>query len=125
MVWSDQLKQLWGNLLALGPRRLAALGLVGFTVFVAVGLGSYFLSRPDYETLYAGLESQDVSRIGMQKDFAKSLIDTLQTGVGQLVDADMNEESTRLQALQVKQQLGIQALSIANASSQSILRLFQ
>jgi flagellar M-ring protein FliF len=64
MVWSDQLKQLWGNLLALGPRRLAALGLVGFTVFVAVGLSSYFLSRPDYETLYAGLESQDVSRIG-------------------------------------------------------------
>ena len=42
MVWSDQLKQLWGNLLALGPRRLAALGLVGFTVFLAVGLGSYF-----------------------------------------------------------------------------------
>jgi flagellar M-ring protein FliF len=64
MVWSDQLKQLWGNLLALGPRRLGALGLVGLTVFMAVGLGSYFLSRPDYETLYAGLESQDVARIG-------------------------------------------------------------
>ena len=43
----------------------------------------------------------------------------------QLVDADMNQESTRLQALQVQQQLGIQALSIANSSSQSILRLFQ
>ena len=42
-----------------------------------------------------------------------------------LVDADMNEESTKLQALQVQQQLGIQALSIANSSSQSILRLFQ
>ncbi|HWK32228.1 MAG TPA: flagellin, partial [Hyphomicrobium sp.] len=61
----------------------------------------------------------------LQKDFAKNLMDTLDTGIGQLVDADMNEESTRLQALQVKQQLGIQALSIANASSQSILRLFQ
>ena len=54
MVWGDQLKQLWGNLLALGPRRLAVLGLVGLTVFVAVGLGSYYLSRPEYEILYAG-----------------------------------------------------------------------
>jgi len=64
MVWSDQLKQLWANLMALGPRRLAVLGLVGFTVFLAVGLGSYYLSRPEYETLYAGLESQDAARIG-------------------------------------------------------------
>jgi len=46
-------------------------------------------------------------------------------GVGALVDADMNEESTRLQALQVQQQLGIQALSIANQNSQSILSLFR
>ena len=65
------------------------------------------------------------SRIGLQKDFAKNLMDTLETGIGQLVDTDMNEESTRLQALQVKQQLGIQALSIANSSSQSILSLFR
>jgi len=43
----------------------------------------------------------------------------------QLVDADMNAESTRLQALQVRQQLGVQALSIANQSAQMILRLFQ
>lgn len=64
MDWSDQLKQLWGNLLGLGPRRLAVLGLVGLTVFVAVGFGSYYLSRPDYETLYAGLDAQDVARIG-------------------------------------------------------------
>ena len=46
-------------------------------------------------------------------------------GAGTLVDADMNEESTKLQALQVKQQLGIQALSIANSGSQSILSLFR
>jgi flagellin len=65
------------------------------------------------------------SRVNLQKDFAKSLIDTLETGISQLIDADMNEESTKLQALQVKQQLGVQALSIANASSQSILQLFQ
>jgi flagellin len=65
------------------------------------------------------------SRIDLQQDFAKSLMDALDRGIGTLVDADMNEESTRLQALQVQQQLGTQALSIANSSSQSILRLFQ
>lgn len=65
------------------------------------------------------------TRIDIQKDFAKSLMDAISTGVGQLVDADMNEESTRLQALQVRQQLGIQALGMANQSAQLILRLFQ
>ena len=65
------------------------------------------------------------SRIGLQQDFVKGLMDAVSRGVGQLVDADMNEESTKLQALQVQQQLGIQALSIANSSSQNILRLFQ
>jgi flagellin len=65
------------------------------------------------------------ARIGIQQDFVKSLMDALDRGVGALVDADMNEESTKLQALQVQQQLGIQALSIANSSSQNILRLFQ
>jgi len=64
------------------------------------------------------------SRIELQKDFVASLMDAIERGVGQLVDADMNEESTRLQALQVQAQLGIQALSIANQSSQNILSLF-
>src|SRR5262245_21573959 len=65
------------------------------------------------------------ARIGIQQDFVKGLMDAISRGVGQLVDADMNEESTKLQALQVKQQLGVQALSIANQSSQSILSLFR
>lgn len=65
------------------------------------------------------------SRIGLQQDFVKNLMDAIDRGVGQLVDADMNEESTRLTALQTKQQLGIQALSIANSSSQNILSLFR
>ena len=65
------------------------------------------------------------TRVDVQKDFAKSLMDAIDTGVGQLVDADMNEESTRLQALQVRQQLGVQALGIANQSAQMIMRLFQ
>ncbi|WP_072395277.1 flagellin [Hyphomicrobium sp. CS1GBMeth3] len=65
------------------------------------------------------------TRIDIQKDFADSMKSAIDKGVGQLVDADMNEESTRLQALQVKQQLGIQALSIANQGAQSILSLFR
>jgi flagellin len=65
------------------------------------------------------------ARIGIQQDFVKGLMDAISRGVGQLVDADMNEESTRLQALQVKQQLGVQALGIANSSSQTILSLFR
>ncbi|HML43422.1 MAG: flagellin [Hyphomicrobium zavarzinii] len=65
------------------------------------------------------------SRINLQKDFVSKLIQSIDTGIGQLVDAEMNEESTRLQALQVRQQLGVQALGIANQSAQQILQLFQ
>ncbi|RUW25051.1 flagellin, partial [Mesorhizobium sp. M4B.F.Ca.ET.013.02.1.1] len=65
------------------------------------------------------------SRIDTQKSFLSNLSDSIDKGVGSLVDADMNKESTRLQALQVQQQLGIQALSIANGNSQSILSLFR
>ena len=65
------------------------------------------------------------SRVDMQKDFVSKLSDSIDRGVGQLVDADMDRESTRLQALQVQQQLGIQALSIANSSAQNILSLFK
>jgi flagellin len=65
------------------------------------------------------------SRVDSTAEFTKSLIDAVSRGIGQLVDADMNAESTRLQALQVQQQLGIQALSIANANSQNILSLFR
>ena len=65
------------------------------------------------------------ARIDMQKDFVSKLSDSIDRGVGTLVDADMNKESTRLQALQVQQQLGIQALSIANSNTQSIMSLFR
>jgi len=65
------------------------------------------------------------ARIGIQQDFVKGLMDAINRGVGQLVDADMNEESTKLAALQVKQQLGVQALGIANSSTQTILSLFR
>ncbi len=65
------------------------------------------------------------NRVQNNTEFVKSLMDSVTRGIGQLVDADMNAESTRLQALQVQQQLGVQALSIANQNSQSILSLFR
>ncbi|MDV2968022.1 flagellin [Nitratireductor aquimarinus] len=65
------------------------------------------------------------SRVDLQTNFVSKLSDAIERGVGQLVDADMNEESARLSALQVQQQLGIQALSIANSNSQNILSLFR
>ncbi|WP_085024965.1 flagellin [Ensifer aridi] len=65
------------------------------------------------------------TRIDLQEDFVAKLSDAIESGVGRLVDADMNEESTRLKALQTQQQLAIQALSIANSDSQSILSLFR
>jgi flagellin len=64
------------------------------------------------------------ARIDLQKDFVSNLSDAITKGVGSLVDADMNQESTRLQALQVQQQLGVQSLAIANQNSQMILKLF-
>jgi len=65
------------------------------------------------------------SRIDLQTTFASSLKDTISSGVGKLVDADMEQESSRLSALQTQQQLAVQSLSIANSSSQSILSLFR
>ncbi|MGZ8362553.1 MAG: flagellin [Caulobacteraceae bacterium] len=61
----------------------------------------------------------------MHLEFVGKLQDSLETGVGNLVDADLAKESAKLQALQTKQQLGIQALSIANQAPQSILSLFR
>ncbi|MBL4803064.1 MAG: flagellin [Emcibacter sp.] len=59
-----------------------------------------------------------------QRIFADKISDTIEVGIGNLVDANMAKESANLQSLQVKQQLGIQALSIANQAPQSILSLF-
>lgn len=64
-------------------------------------------------------------RIDIQNEFVGKLTDALKSGIGTLVDANMEEASARLQALQVQQQLGIQALSIANQAPQNILALFR
>ncbi|MGQ3111846.1 MAG: flagellin [Brevundimonas sp.] len=65
------------------------------------------------------------TRIENHTVFVSKLIDSLETGVGNLVDADLAKESAKLQALQVQQQLSVQALSIANQAPQIILSLFQ
>jgi len=65
------------------------------------------------------------NRIELQENFVAALGDSIDSGVGRLVDADMEEESSRLTALQTQQQLAIQSLSIANSSAQNVLTLFR
>ncbi|WP_339739451.1 flagellin [uncultured Maricaulis sp.] len=67
----------------------------------------------------------DTKKLEAHSGFVAKLVDALTKGVGNLVDADLAVESAQLQALQVKQQLGVQALSIANSQPQIILNLFQ
>ncbi|MEQ1755719.1 MAG: flagellin [Micropepsaceae bacterium] len=67
----------------------------------------------------------DSKKVSLHKNFVSKLSDELETGIGNLVDADLAKESAKLQSLQTKQQLGIQALSIANSAPQSILSLFR
>jgi flagellin len=89
----------------------AALGLVNTSI---TNLGTQMA------TWGAGSKRLDVHR-----DFVAKLSDALNTGIGAITDADLSKESAKLQSLQVKQQLGIQALSIANSSAQSALSLFR
>ena len=65
------------------------------------------------------------TRLELQEEFAARLMGSIDSGVGRLVDADMNEASTRLKALQTQEQLGVQALSIANSSAEGLLTLFR
>jgi flagellin len=115
-----------------------AAGATTATTVTAWDLTALDVSTDDLEEALAGVDAvlsnltdraaslgATKSRIDMQSNFVGNLMDALDRGIGQLVDADMEEESTRLQALQVQQQLGIQALSIANSNAQNILSLFR
>ena len=108
----------------------AATSLLGFSI-------SPSTSSADLSTLATAIDAaitnvtagaatlgQYTTTVNNQLTFTSALSDSLTSGVGSLVDADMNVASTRLQALQTQQQLGIQALSIANQNSQLILKLF-
>jgi flagellin len=76
-------------------------------------------------TSYSANIGATYTSVQAQGSFIKTLNDALTSGVSSLVDADMNEASTKLQALQTQQQLGVQSLSIANQNSQIIMKLFQ
>ena len=94
----EQLERLWRSLIGLGARRLVALGIVGMTVFAAVGLGSYYLSRPEYETLYSGLNAQDVSRIGAALKEAGIAFDVSSEGTKVMVRAAQTAQARMLLA---------------------------
>jgi flagellin len=67
----------------------------------------------------------DSKKVSLHKNFVTKLVDELNNGIGNLVDADLAKESANLQALQTKQQLGVQALSIANQAPQILMSLFR
>lgn len=80
MVNREHAQRLWNNLLELGPRRLTVLALVGLAVFLGVGGGAYYLSRPEFEVLYTGLSREDVSRVGAVLRDANVAFDVNATG---------------------------------------------
>jgi flagellin len=102
------------------------------------GLGTTFTDAASAKTMVANLETASKSVLGKlstlgsasrqidgQTTFVSKLSDAITAGVGNIVDADLAKESAKLQALQVKQQLGVQALSIANQAPQTITSLFR
>jgi flagellin len=76
-------------------------------------------------TQYSATIGATQDRMTAQSSLNSALQTNYSNGIASLVDADMNQASTRLQALQTQQQLGIQSLSIANQNAQMILKLFQ
>ena len=105
---------------------------------VTVSATSSFASAGDASTLVGTIESSldnlnaSLARLGtgskslgVHKAFVGKLSDALEKGIGNLVDADLAKESANLQSLQVKQQLGVQALSIANSAPATILGYFR
>jgi flagellar M-ring protein FliF len=63
MINREHAQKLWNNLLELGPQRLTMLALVGLAVFLGVGGGAYYISRPEYNVLYSGLTREDLGRV--------------------------------------------------------------
>jgi flagellin len=114
-----------------GAGSYAADSILGFnlgsspTATDLTSLGAALDTAISNVTAGAATLGQYSTTVSNQLSFTSSISDAITSGVGSLVDADMNVASTRLQALQTQQQLGIQALSIANQNSQLILKLFQ
>jgi len=87
-------------------------------------IGTINTSLQEVNAALARLGSSS-KQISIQNDFIGKLIDALNAGIGNLVDADLATESAKLQSLQVKQQLGVQALAIANSAPAIALSLFR
>ena len=108
---------------------LAGIGLSAGTTFASAANAKSMIAQIDAAigTATNKLASLGTSSTGLDTHltFVGKLQDSLDAGVGNLVDADLAKESAKLQSLQTKQQLGVQALSIANQSSSSILSLFR
>ena len=85
MSLQDQVQKTLASIMALGPRRLAILGVTGALVVLGTSIGGYLLSRPPFETLYAGLDRQDVSRIGTALRDAGVTFDVSADGANVLV----------------------------------------
>lgn len=102
----------------------AATASISTTALASTVLGQVNSSIANVNNSLATLGASSTS-LTSQLTFIGNLQDTLDTGVGNLVDANLAKESAKLQSLQTKQSLGIQALSIANSSSSSLLSLFR
>lgn len=113
-----------GNTVDYSAGELAGLENMDVTADAEAALASItsILSKATAAASYYGAKEE---QINAQSAFMSTLSDAMTTGIGTLTDADMEEASARLTALQTQQQLGIQALSIANQSTQNILSLFQ
>ena len=114
--------------------RTLALGGSNITIPAAAGITTVTIATTVLARLDASISNvnQALGNLGSQAkqidahlSFVSKLTDVLEAGVGNLVDADLAKESARLQALKVQQQLGAQALSIANSAPQIILQLFR
>jgi flagellin len=103
---------------------VASTGTISTQAKASTMISTVEASLTNVNSALARLSSGE-KKFSIQATFVTNLSNTLQTGIGNLVDADMSVESARLQSLQVKQQLGVQALSIANSSPQIILSLFK
>lgn len=107
-----------------GAGALTGLKSIDVTTDAASALGAIETMIKSVTNAQATLGTSE-KRLEIQSDFMSKLTDSFKTGIGTLVDADMEEAAARLQALQVQQQLGTQSLSIANQAPQSILSLFR
>ena len=116
--------------ISIDPQNMTSAGLGLATLALttqagaAAALTAIDLALANVNSALASLGSQ-AKQIETHNNFVSKLADSLETGIGKLVDADLAKESARLQALQVQQQLGTQALSIANQAPQMILSLFR